>query len=61
MAQINNYKVWKTSEKEILKLKPRIIELRKNGFSYPEISESLGISTKTAWNHTKDIIVEMDD
>ena len=60
MTQINNYKVWKTSEKEILKLKSRIIELRKNGLSYPKIANELKISS-AAWNHSKYITVKMED
>jgi hypothetical protein len=54
---VNNYKIWKTSEKCMLKLKPKIIELRKNGLSYPKIGKSLGIDTKTAWNHAKDVAI----
>ena len=54
---INNYKIWKTAEKEILKLKPQIIELRKNGLSYPKIANELSISTSAAWSHAKDIKV----
>lgn len=58
---INNYKIWKTTEKEILNLKPQIIELRKSGLSYPKISEKLGISTSAAWNHSKKITAEMEN
>ncbi|MBI3026801.1 hypothetical protein HYY70_01700 [Candidatus Woesearchaeota archaeon] len=52
---LNNYKVWKTPEKEILKLKPKIIELRKNGLSFPSIAKELDISTSAAYNHSKNI------
>src|SRR3989338_4837193 len=55
--EIENYKNWKTTKKEMLKLKPRIIELRKKGLSYPRISKSLGISTNAAWIHAKDVII----
>ena len=55
---INNYKSWKTPEKEMLKLKSRIIELRQNGLSYPKIAGELNISTSAAWNHSKHIKVD---
>ena len=53
----DNYKIWKTSEKELLNLKPQIIELRKGGLSYPKIAKELNISTSAAWNHSKHIKV----
>ena len=40
---------------ELVKLKPKIVELRQKGLSYPNIAKELGISTSTAWNHSKDI------
>jgi len=52
---VNNYKIWKTPEKEMLKLKPQVIDLRKNGLSYPKIAKELDISTSAAWHHSKDI------
>ena len=58
---INNYKIWKTTQKEMFKLKSRIIELRKSGSSYPKISNELGISVSAAWNHSKNITVEMEN
>ena len=59
LDEINNYKNWKTTEKEMLKLKPQIIELRKKGLSYPMISKSLGISTNAAWIHAKEVPIEI--
>lgn len=53
---VNNYKVWKTPNKEILKLKPKIIELRKNGLSFSNIAKELSISTSAAWHNSKQVI-----
>ena len=58
---IERYKHYKTPKREIEILKSKIIDLRKSGFSYPKIGELLGISTQTAWNHSKDIIIEMEN
>lgn len=55
---IDRYKQYKTPKRELEKLSPEIIDLRKKGLSYPKISESLGISTKTAWNYAKDVLTE---
>ena len=53
---INRYVIYKTPKWELTKLKPRIIELRKEGLSYSKIAKELSISTKSAWNHSKHII-----
>ena len=47
---IRDYKIYKTPGKEMLKLKPQIIELRRSGLSYPKIANDLGISTHAAWS-----------
>lgn len=54
---IDRYQHYKTPKREMDKFRSKIIDLRKTGLSYPKISESLGISTKTAWNYAKDIKV----
>ncbi len=51
--EINNYKVWKTLQKDVDKIKPKVIILRKSGLSYPQIANKLNISISFAWNHSK--------
>lgn len=50
---VNNYKIWKSLHEDIIKLKPRIIKLRRQGFSYPKIAKLCNISIRTAWDYSK--------
>ncbi len=51
---VGNYKVWKTLQEDILKIEPKIIELRKQGLSYPQIAKLCNIPISTAWRHSKE-------
>lgn len=53
--EMANYKLWKTREEEMNSIKPKIIELRNKGLSYPEISELCNVSISSAWRHSKEI------
>jgi intein-encoded DNA endonuclease-like protein len=52
-GMINTYKLFTTPNEEVLKLKPIMVELRKQGLSYEKIGKRLGVGTVTIWNHLR--------
>jgi len=48
---VDSYKLWVKPHEEIIKLKDKMIELRKNGLSYKQIGKELNIGMTTVWNH----------
>jgi len=52
---MGRYSIYKKSTEELAKLNPKIIEMRRNGLSYPRIAKELDISISAAWNHSKHI------
>ncbi|MDP2907812.1 MAG: LAGLIDADG family homing endonuclease [Nanoarchaeota archaeon] len=50
---VGSYKLFTMPKKEVAKLKPMMIQLRKEGLSYEKIGKRLGVGTVTVWNHLR--------
>jgi len=48
---VKGYKLYVTPHKESKKLRPRVLELRGEGYSFSEIAEKTGLSIGTVWRH----------
>ncbi len=46
---LNNYQKTQKTHEEVLELKEKMFELRKQNLSYPQISKQLGIGVNTVW------------
>jgi DNA invertase Pin-like site-specific DNA recombinase len=50
---LNGYKIWKTSDREMKDIVPKIFLLNKEGLQPKEISNELGIHCRTVYNYLR--------
>jgi len=54
-ACLEEYKFYTTPHEEVKKLQPKLLELRKQGYSFNEIAKMSNISIATVWRNTNNL------